>query len=728
MAKKKKNRNKASLRWNIEQESPAQVREAEAPPLGQSREPDIAHGTEFAPEIGDLSMREMTPEGNFAFWALLILIFLIPVAMNYFFTNPGMATGDAFDTIKVWLLRVGSLVVLVAWIIDLLKNGGEIRYHKVYFVLAGLLVWIGISTIVSVSPLTAFFGKYRRYDGLWAYLIYAILFFVTVQYVTTFKRIKMVAQSLMWSSLVVTFYGLLQAFGIDFGWSSLPFEKFRSFSMYGNPDLLAGFLAFGFFVTLGLVLSEERKSWRVFYWIVLLMNGVVMITAKSRSIWVGGTIGLILAVFLLAKQKPRWMKLDYAFSGVVGLGVIGFAVSSLGQKSDVMNFGKRVVSIFQFNTGSGQTRFEIWGAALRAIKARPIFGWGSDTFRLVFRRFEPASYNQHAGYRSVADNVHNFPLQLAAGIGAVGMLAFYAIMIWVIAPAVKLCMAPSDEHKGERMIFIGMVAAVVAYNVHLLFGLSLPGASFLLWILLGVLVVPRTKSAVVDPVPWATGAGVAAVVIALIPAFFATRFIAADHYYYLAQAYGSNASSSANAGTGTDNSAAYLGMAITYAQGACRLNPTIEMYRTEEVTLLSQQALKTLQSDPANVAAAAAQAETSIKKLLALSPYEYDSYLMAGNYWVSMGEQYVSMGDAAKGKQYFDTAVKTLSPQVKAMPNGLALRYQYALALQGQGKNKEALAQFKFCMDSDSNFSSAKQAYDLLSQQNTSTATATATP
>ena len=738
MAKKKKKKSqhnrpapaaRAAVKTAPKKETPAP--QAEPAPAPRAR------GTEFAPELGDFAMREMSPQGHFAFYALLVLIFLVPLAMNIFFTNQGVATADAFDTIKVWVLRVGSLVLLVAWIIDLLKNGGEIRYHKIYFLLAGLLVWIGISTIMSVSPLTAFFGKYRRYDGLWSYLIYAILFFITIQYVTTFQRIKQVAQTLTFSSLFVAFYGLMQwipqvlnpaltfigkhIFGLkhavtvsfDYAWSSLPFEKFRSFSTYGNPDLLAGFLAFGFFVTLGLVLAEERKNWRVFYWIVLILNGMVMITAKSRSIWVGGVVGLVVAIVLLVKQKPRWMKLDFGFAGGVGLGAILVAISSLWSKSDVMNFGKRVISIFQFNTGSGQTRFEIWGAALRAIKARPIFGWGSDTFRLVFRRFEPRIYNQDAGYRSVADNVHNFPLQLAAGIGIIGMLAFYALMIWVIVPAIKLCVAPDEEHKGERMIFIGFVAAVVAYNVHLFFGLSLPGASFLLWIVLGMLIVPRTKAVVIDPVPWALPASVLAVVLALVPAFFACRFIGADHYYYLAQGYGTDSTQAMDA-------------SIAAAQNASRFNPTIEMYRTQEVTLSSQKTVSALQKQSAGYKAYAGQTETAISKLLALSPYEYDSYLMAGNFWVSMGQQYQSAGDSKSANEYFDKAVKTLAPQIKAMPNGLALRYQYALALQGQGKLDEAIAQLRYCAESDTNFSEAKQAWDTLKKAQSQEASAAA--
>ena len=83
-----------------------------------------------------------------------------------------------------------------------------------------------------------------------------------------------------------------------------------------------------------------------------------------------------------------------------------------------MNFALRFASIFETGEGSGLTRTEIWQAAIKAITSSPmrfIFGWGADTFRLVFPKFKPLAYTHDAGYLSVADNVHDYPLQLAAG-------------------------------------------------------------------------------------------------------------------------------------------------------------------------------------------------------------------------------------------------------------------------------------------------------------------------
>ena len=95
-----------------------------------------------------------------------------------------------------------------------------------------------------------------------------------------------------------------------------------------------------------------------------------------------------------------------------------------------MNVGKRVASIFQFGGGSGQTRTEIWQAAVAAIKERPITGWGADTFSLVFPKFKPVAYVEHAGYNGRADNAHDYPLQLAAGLGIPGMAMLYGIFLW----------------------------------------------------------------------------------------------------------------------------------------------------------------------------------------------------------------------------------------------------------------------------------------------------------
>ncbi|MDR1412735.1 MAG: O-antigen ligase family protein [Actinomycetes bacterium] len=701
---KRKNKNRAGGQFDQEPERTASTAKKTSREVRRDR-----------PVI--MSIRDSTAAGKIAWWTILILVFLVPLLFGVaFLQRLGLSFADSFDTVKVLALRIGTAIALIAWIWDIVQNGGEIRLHKVMWLLLGLMVWIGISTLVSVNLPTAFFGKYRRYDGMWSYLMYAVLFFLTLQYATTPARIKQLAQALCWSSLFVAGYGLLQAFGQDFmQWGELPFEANRSFSTYGNPDLLVGFLAFGVFVTLGLALAEKRTSWRAFYWVVFLINAAVVITAFSRSIWVASVVGFALLVVCAVRQRTRWELLDTGFSGAVAVAVIAFIVRSLSAKDAVMNFAIRVKSIFEFGSGSAVTRFEIWNAAAKAIKARPIFGFGPDTFRLVFRKYAPAAYAQDAGYRSVADNVHNFPLQLAAGIGVIGCALFYVTIGWVLVLAAKTALKrpDADDHTGggARILYAGLLAACVTYNVHLFFGLSLPGATFLLWVFLGALLVPHAKVYAVPSWSHETKAAKPLALVAtlalFVPIVFAVRLAMADHYFLVEK----------SAAQQQDTSAALSAMEKTM-----RYNPYLEIYLTDQVTTAAEATIEAAsnpaqppQATPATgqqwtdefMAGDAAKkiemTEALCTRLIELSPWEYDSYLMVTAFYSRLGE---AVG-GEQGRAYLQKSADIAAKQIKATPDGLALRYTYAMTLSALGDTTAAEEQLRYCVEHDSNFSDA---------------------
>ncbi|MDR1775530.1 MAG: O-antigen ligase family protein [Actinomycetes bacterium] len=665
-----------------------------------------------------LLVREQTGAGKFAWWTLLVLAFVVPFIFGSSILQAfGLTFSDSFDTVKVLILRIGTCVALAAWIIDIVVNGGEIRVHKVYWVVLALMVWIGISTVVSVSPATAFFGKYRRYDGAWSYLIYFVLFFLTVQYATGAKRVRQLAQSVCWSSLFVAGYGLLQAFGMDYmQWGTLPFEENRSFSSYGNPDLLAGFLAFGLCVSLALALSEKKsKGWRSFYWVVFLLNAAVTITAFSRSIWVAGVVGFALLVFFAIRQKVTWGGVDWGFSGVVVAAVLGFIVRSLFVQDSVMNFATRVKSIFEFGSGSAVTRFEIWDAAGKAIRERPVFGFGPDTFRLVFRRFAPQAYAQDAGYRSVADNVHNFPLQLAAGIGIPGALLFYGSIAWICVLGFKSTLARDEKSSGARLLFAGLLTAVITYNVHLFFGLSLPGTSFLLWMFLGAILVPHTRTVHVKlpewtrPVAWPA---IAACVLLAVPTVYAMRLAMADHYFLLEKQYEEN-----------DNTA----LALAAIEQTMHYNPWLEIYLTDWVTIQSDVAIQAVTDGAANADVEVKQAEDLCDRLVALSPWEYDSYLMVTAFYSRLGEA-LQTTDPAAAQTYLQKSADIAAAQIKETPDGLALRYTYGLTLRSLGDTDAAIEQLQYCVDHDTNFTDAATALAAIETTGVTTTTTTDSP
>jgi len=666
------------------------------------------------------AIREHTQAGKIAWILILALVAIVPIIMsNGFLSWTGLNFVDGFDGIKVFVLRVGVMAILAAWIWDVVMNGGEIRYHRMYILLGILLAWIVITTVLSISPSTAFLGKYRRYDGAWSYFLYALLFFLTIQYTTSRARVRQLAQTLTFSSVVVAGYGLLQAIPNPFRtasegvianwdpltWGPLPFEPLRSFSTYGNPNLLAGFLAFSIFVTLGLLFSEEHTKWRRWYWFVLLLNSAVAITAFSRSLWVAGFVAAILFAVLMWRQKVKPEREDYIFSGGLAAVVSAFVTFSLTRTDAVMNFWTRIQTIFEFDRGSGLTRFQIWEAAAAAIGDRPIFGFGLDTFRLIFRHFAPPEYAQAAGFRSVADNAHNFPLQMATGIGIVGLVLFYAVLFWIAYLALRKCLEISKEHSQSKVLYSGIVCACFAYCVHLFFGLSLPAVSFLLWIFMGVLLIPYVKTIEVKRATWMVPAAIFATTLLLVPAIFATRLIVAD------SAYSRPAAVVAGGVSRIDDD--MLRTAREDAERVVRLNPFYERYYLDYFVILSTYALRSAEEGNPEADVLIEEAKQKAQHLIDMSPWEFDSYLAYANFYLNLSR----LAGGEEGRIYLEELSEFTRDKLERTPTGLALRVRYAEILVELGDIDAAKEQLEYVVAHDSNHTIAVEFLNQLKER-----------
>lgn len=631
---------------------------------------------------------DMSLAAKIAWWSLLALVFITPLAianMSWLgFKVP--ISFDQFDIVKVFCQRVLTLTALGAWAWHICVRGGKVRHTPVDWLILIFLGWVTITTIFSIHPPTALFGKYRRFEGLLSFINYAVIYFLVMQFADRPSRVKRLAQALFFSGAIVAGYGIMQALGLEImNWQALPFEQRRSFSTYGNPDLLGGFLMFSTFISIGLALAEKHLVWRGIYWFGFLLNGVVLITAFTRSAWVGSVVGFAFIVLFAIWQKTGWKTEDWVFAGTTVTLVLAAIVASLKNANEVMNFGQRVASIFKFGEGSAKTRFQIWEAAIGAVKDRPIFGFGPDTFRLVFPKYKPIEYVKDAGYLSVADNVHNYPLQLAAGIGIPGVLLMYGIFGWAAwrsAPVVF-----NREGGPHRIILASFWTACAAYIVHLFFGLSVTGATFLLWTSMAIVLAPTATAIEVRPKPWALSIAVATLLLAAAGIGYQFVYISADRAYLMARVASEGATRTA------------------YAEKAVRLNPWNDMYRAEVGLALIDETIgwvsQASQSQPgaaqeqaiANMKTSFSRAETSLLETIEFVPPEYDNYVFISNLY-SLGGQFIDTG-------YYDRAVEWAKKGVEVEPNGPAIRFQLARALGSQGKTEEAIEQAKIAHDMD---------------------------
>jgi O-antigen ligase len=646
-------------------------------------------------------MAGMTTLQKVAWIALHVLVFAVPLAMsnaNWLAQAPFKLTGfalpltyDQFDIIKVFVMRACALVGIGAWGFEFFLKGGRLRRTKVDWLIVGFLGWVLLTSFTSISMATAFFGKYRRFEGFWSFLTYAVVFFLMVQLADRSVRIRSLAHTLVVSGGLVSFYGALQYFGKDpISWgTSLPFEFQRAFATFGNPDLLGGYLVFPLVISLAMALSDKRTLWRAVYWGVFVMTAFCWGASFVRGAWIGGAVALIaLAVGAVIARAP-WGVVDWSASGIVALAGTGFVVRSLGNSNDVLNIWARLQSIFVFDQGSAKTRFQIWEAAITAVKERPIFGFGADTFRLVFPHTKPVEYVKDAGYLSVADNVHDYPLQLAGGFGIVGFALLYGLFGWALYLG-----APNAFAKGkgaERLIITGFWGAALGYIVHLMFGLSVTGSTVFLWMALALILAPTARTVEVAPPKWGPAVGITLAAVAMAASIYNVVYIAADNYYLRAQF----------PRTGEDPVASNL--------TAIALNPFNDMYRSQLGQTYNRQMLQWIQQartdqqggkDPS---ASLAQAKSSFRlaeraflDAIAFVPSEYDNYVFLTALYNQAGSYF--------DPSYFDQAIKTGDQGIAAEKFGPAVRFQKALALYNSDRIVEVIALLEETVKMDPNY------------------------
>ena len=624
-----------------------------------------------------------------SWWALLAMVFLVPVAMsNFTWLGIDMPfTFDQFDIVKVFLQRVLGLVALGAWAWDLLRRGGRLRRTPIDWLVLAFLVWVAITTVTAIHWPIALFGKPRRYEGLLSFVNYAVIYFLVLQFADRAARVRQLARALFFSSLIVAGYGALQYLGHDpVRWAALPFEVNRAFSTYGNPDLLGGFLIFSVTVALGLALAEGNLVWRLVYWAGFGLNGLALIVAFTRGAWIGGAVSVLLIAVIAWRNRAPLRRLDWVPAGISAALGVGVIWRSLSSPDDVMNFGKRLASIFEFGGGSGQTRTEIWQAAFAAIRERPILGWGADSFRLVFPKFKPVEYVRDAGGMSVADNAHDYPLQLATGIGIPGMVLMYGVFAWAGLRSFRTVFGRS--HDASRIVLGAFWAAAAGYFVQLFFGLSVTGTTFLLWAALGVVLAPTARVVAVKAPRWGTVAAVAIVGAVALGIGYQGVVILADNAYLQAQV--------------GDNGSARLEAALR----AARLQPLNGTYKEgigkayfAEARYLLQAGAEAEQRGEDTTAYAEAfrrsfaNAEAAFKDTIAFVPDEYDTY-------VSLAELF-NLGGQALSPELFQSAVTVARQGLEVEPFGTAIRVQLARALLGLGRTDEAIKELTYVVRID---------------------------
>jgi putative inorganic carbon (HCO3(-)) transporter len=417
---------------------------------------------------------------RYSYITFLLLLVVTPLAVS-------RITFDQFDMIKMPLLRVLTFIALGFWILKVFKvQKTKIRWSWLDLGIVILLIIMLLATIFSIHLPTALHGKYKRYEGLLSFINYAILYFLALQLIYNEERTKRLAQVFALAGALVSFYGLLQYFGLDpLKWATLPFEERRSFSTFGNPDLLGGYLTLALPIALSTFYASENREETLLFGASSFLIVVCLLTTFTRGAWVGGFAGALAFLVLNIRgviKNPR--RLAAVIGSFLAIFII-LSVYSATAGNNVLNLLARLKSTVNISQGSVAARLEIWKAGLKAIQDRPLLGSGPDTFRLISEKYETLKYVKLNSGRTVADNAHNYLIQLGVGGGISAAVVFILLFFLFSRVAVQ---GLGKSKGGDRLILGGLFASAIAYFIHLLFGVSVTGSTALFWIVVGVVI------------------------------------------------------------------------------------------------------------------------------------------------------------------------------------------------------------------------------------------------
>ena len=396
-----------------------------------------------------------------------------------------------------------------------------------------------ISTAFSISPSQSLWGSYARAQGLYSLLAYALLALAAHSQIRTMRQLWRLIDTLIYVSIPMSFYGIMQRFGLDtYQWQQF-FTQTRITSTLGNPIFVGGFLVpiipltAAALLHAGHLLRTARPRTSA-HWLRTAIYAV-SIPLQLLALWYTGSRGPVLAVVpglmlaglvLLAVTGRRSlvaMLTAAALASVVFIALLNIPRGPLEHLRDADTTLGRLGHLLdgsRDSPASTRQRVLIWEGVLQAVLPhapvafstggsdrwnfiRPVVGYGLETLTFVFQQFFPPEFAQLDRWRAISqqgegttivltysptapDRSHNefFDALVFGGVlGALAYLLLFAIAIyWLYGIAGLL-----PNQNAKRIYWLLAVSGAIggAVAVRLALGLQYVGVGLPLGMLAG---------------------------------------------------------------------------------------------------------------------------------------------------------------------------------------------------------------------------------------------------
>lgn len=392
--------------------------------------------------------------------ALLLIAGITPL----FFINQ---TTEFFEIPKLALLIFTTVILVGLWIFSwILKGKISISRTPLDLALIFLLIAVIISAFFSPTRLISIYGNFPRVHGsAVSWVIYILLYFVTVSHLRNFKNIKYLLYILLGSGVILSIISLLSYFSI---FLPISFAKAVNFTPTGSSfSTIALLIMLIPLPILSLINKNKYMPYPLAVTLSILFGLVITLTGSMPYLVV---LALIFVVCLLI-SKPQQVKSRLIYfagpAAVVGLIALLTYLPLSGPFGFLHNLNNNFPKEIQLSLPVS------WKIAASAFRDAPFFGTGPSSFSFNFTSYKPAEFNTLPYWGFSFDSAYNEIFQLLATVGVLGLGALILLMIMVLRSSKRnMSIRSSEGSEGEdhsvilSSLAISSVVAVVLLFLH----------------------------------------------------------------------------------------------------------------------------------------------------------------------------------------------------------------------------------------------------------------------
>jgi len=395
----------------------------------------------------------MTRESSFALkvcdwvakYSIYAAIFLTPL-----FFLPW--TSEVLDFNKQALLIFLAVVSFFAWVLGVLISGKlELNIDKIHIFVGVLFLAYVLSTVFSVYRYGSFWGWPQITSESLLSIVAIFLFYFLASNIFSKKDIFTSTIVLFFSAIIAELIGAFQLLG----WFIFPatFSKSVLFNTIGSVGSL-GFFAAILLPLSVLLLMSAKKWWKALFISEIVVSAVVLFLINYTIVWWVVIVSAALIIVLGSLKRDffdtRWMALPMFFLAIsLFFMLLSPQVSWLGQRAN---------EVFLSQGASAKI-------ALQSIKERPIFGSGLGTFAYDFSKFKDPDFSKSSLWSATFNRGSSKFLNDLATTGILGILAFWALIVYSVFRAVKFLIKEKEINTTHWILLAGFSLAFITQAV-----------------------------------------------------------------------------------------------------------------------------------------------------------------------------------------------------------------------------------------------------------------------